>query len=191
VNIGFGILRGGRHSVQDMNTLWPDILSRPHVREALGENATLEGRHTAWPIPARVTSATLAHERVLFVGDAACVTDTLTGEGIGQALLSGVLAGQAIATSRAHGARSVSRSYKRAIRRNFFADHRMSVTLGAILKSELGARGALRLANTNDWTRRNFVRWMFEDEPRAAIFTPSRWHRGFLKRPGVSLGSSK
>jgi hypothetical protein len=67
----------------------------------------------------------------------------------------------------------------------------MSVTLGAILKSELGARGALRLANTNDWTRRNFVRWMFEDEPRAAIFTPSRWHRGFLKRPGVSLGSSK
>ena len=191
VNIGFGILRGGRHSVQDMNTLWPDILSRPHVREALGENATLEGRHTAWPIPARVTSATLAHERVLFVGDAACVTDTLTGEGIGQALLSGVLAGQAIATSRAHGARSVSRSYKRAIRRNFFADHRMSVALGAILKSELGARGALRLANTNDWTRRNFVRWMFEDEPRAAIFTPSRWHRGFLKRPGVSLGSSK
>lgn len=190
-NIGFGILRGGRHSVQDMNTLWPDILSRPHVREALGENATLEGRHTAWPIPARVTSATLAHERVLFVGDAACVTDTLTGEGIGQALLSGVLAGQAIASSRAHGARSVSGSYKRAIRRNFFADHRMSVTLGAILKSELGARGALRLANTNDWTRRNFVRWMFEDEPRAAIFTPSRWHRGFLKRPGVSLGSSK
>jgi flavin-dependent dehydrogenase len=34
VNIGFGILRGGRHSVQDMNTLWPDILSRPHARHS-------------------------------------------------------------------------------------------------------------------------------------------------------------
>ena len=190
-NLGFGILRGGRHSVQDMNTLWPDILSRPHVREALGDGATLEGRHTAWPIPARVTSATLAHERVLFVGDAACVTDVLTGEGIGQALLSGVLAGGVIATNTSRSANHVRRVFRREMRRHFFADHRMSAVLGAILKSERGARGALRLANSNDWTRRNFVRWMFEDEPRAALFTPSRWHRGFLKRPGVFFGSTK
>ena len=191
VNIGFGILRGGRHSVQDMNTLWPDILSRPHVREALGEDVTLEGRHTAWPIPARVTSATLAHERVLFIGDAACVTDTLTGEGIGQALQSGMIAGRVLATHHARGASAVRKAFRREMKRHFFADHRMSVVLGAILKSERGARGALRLANASDWTRRNFVRWMFEDEPRAAIFTPRRWHRGFLKRPGVALGSSK
>ena len=191
VNIGFGILRGGRHSVQDMNTLWPDILSRPHVREALGDNVTLEGRHTAWPIPARVTTATLAHERVLFIGDAACVTDTLTGEGIGQALQSGMIAGRVLATHHARGASAVRKAFRREMKRHFFADHRMSVVLGAILKSERGARGALRLANASDWTRRNFVRWMFEDEPRAAIFTPRRWHRGFLKRPGVALGSSK
>ena len=191
VNIGFGILRGGRHSVQDMNTLWPDILSRPHVREALGEDVTLEGRHTAWPIPARVTSATLAHERVLFIGDAACVTDTLTGEGIGQALQSGMIAGRVLATHHARGASAVRKAFCREMKQHFFADHRMSVVLGAILKSERGARGALRLANASDWTRRNFVRWMFEDEPRAAIFTPRRWHRGFLKRPGVALGSSK
>ena len=191
VNIGFGILRSGRHTVQDMNTLWPDILSRPHVREALGENVRLEGRHTAWPIPGRVTSATLAHERVLFIGDAACVTDTLTGEGIGQALQSGMIAGRVLATHHARGASAVRKAFRREMKRHFFADHRMSVMLGAILKSERGARGALRLANASDWTRRNFVRWMFEDEPRAAIFTPRRWHRGFLKRPGVALGSSK
>ncbi len=191
VNIGFGILRGGRHSVQDMNTLWPDILSRSHVREALGENVTFEGRHTAWPIPARVTTATLAHERVLFIGDAACVTDTLTGEGIGQALQSGMIAGRVLATHHARGASAVRKAFCREMKQHFFADHRMSVVLGAILKSERGARGALRLANASDWTRRNFVRWMFEDEPRAAIFTPRRWHRGFLKRPGVALGSSK
>ena len=78
-----------------------------------------------------------------------------------------------------------------------FAQETLARMLGVSRQSvnralkQLEARGALRLANTNDWTRRNFVRWMFEDEPRAAIFTPSRWHRGFLKRPGVSLGSSK
>ncbi|NBW91452.1 MAG: hypothetical protein EBR53_03185, partial [Actinobacteria bacterium] len=92
----FGILRGGKYSVQDMKDLWPNLLQREHIREALGANAVMEDRHTAWPIPARVTTATLSSGRVLFVGDAACVTDSLTGEGIGQALLSGQLAGQAI-----------------------------------------------------------------------------------------------
>ena len=61
----------------------------------------------------------------------------------------------------------------------------MSMALGTILKSSLGARAALRVANLTPWTRRNFVRWMFEDEPRAAIFTPSRWHRNFLRRDGA------
>ena len=45
---------------------------------------------------------------------------------------------------------------------------------------------ALRVvAGSGAWGRRNFARWMFEDEPRAIITTPSRWHRRFLKRPGA------
>ena len=76
------------------------------------------------------------------------------------------------------------------MKQHFFADHRMSVVLGAILKSELGARGALRLANSNDWTRRNFVRWMFEDEPRAIALSPRRWHRRLFSRPGAWSGRS-
>jgi flavin-dependent dehydrogenase len=83
VNIGFGILRGSNYTVQQMKDLWPELLQRKHIAKALGPNVVMEDRHTAWPIPARVTSATLTNGRVLFVGDAACVTDTLTGEGIG------------------------------------------------------------------------------------------------------------
>jgi hypothetical protein len=26
---------------------------------------------------------------------------------------------------------------------------------------------------------------MFEDEPRAVVMTPARWHRDFLARPGA------
>ena len=32
-------------------------------------------------------------------------------------------------------------------------------------------------AGLTAWTRRNFARWMFEDYPRAALLTPSRWRR--------------
>jgi geranylgeranyl reductase family protein len=184
-NVGFGILRGGDYSVQDMKSLWPDLLARPHVVAALGEGFEMEDRHTAWPIPARVTTATLSSGRVLFVGDAACVTDSLTGEGIGQALLSGQLAAGAIVACGLRDPGFARNAYARSMKHHFFADHRMSILLGNILRSQLGARAALRIAGTNDWTRRNFVRWMFEDEPRAAAFTPRRWHRGFLKRDGA------
>ena len=178
-NLGFGILRGASQKVGDMKALWKAVLARDHVRNALGDGAVIDDKVSAWPIPARVTSATLAVDDVLFVGDAACVTDVLTGEGIGQALLSGMLAGEAAAR------REPGRSYRRAMRREFFADHRMSSVLGRVLGSEGLARGAIRVIGNGDWRRDKFVRWMFEDEPRAIALTPRRWHRGFLTARGA------
>jgi len=189
VNIGFGILRGGKHSVQDMKQMWPEILARPHIAAALGASAVLVDRHTAWPIPARVTTAPLGSGRVLFVGDAACVTDTLTGEGIGQALLSGVLAARAINECGDKNLATLQSRYQKLLKQHLFADHRMSALLGFVIRSPLMAGGALRVASLTSWSRRNFARWMFEDEPRAAVFTPRRWHRGFLKRSGAFADS--
>jgi geranylgeranyl reductase family protein len=102
-NVGFGIQRGGRVGrVQDMAGIWRELVDRPHLRAVLGPDARPEAPHRAWPIPARIDEAVLAGGRTLFVGDAAAATDPLTGEGIGQALLTGVLAAEAI---DAHGPR--------------------------------------------------------------------------------------
>jgi geranylgeranyl reductase family protein len=179
VNIGFGILRGATQKPGDMKAVWSEVLQREHVRAALGDRAVIDDKLSAWPIPARVTSATLSSGNVLFVGDAACATDVLTGEGIGQALLSGILAGDAARTERP------GHTYQRAMRRSFFADHRMSNVLGRILGNELLARAALRVIDGGEWRKQKFVRWMFEDEPRASALTPRRWHRGYLSSPGA------
>ena len=179
VNIGFGILRGASHKPGDMKAVWADLLSREHVRQALGSTAVLDDKLSAWPIPARVTSTTLHVDNVLFVGDAACVTDVLTGEGIGQALLSGMLAGAAAAQQQP------GRAYQRAMRQHFFADHRMSNLLGRVLANERMARAALRIIDGGTWRKQKFVRWMFEDEPRASALTPRRWHRGYLSSSGA------
>ena len=184
-NVGFGIARGGSLRVQQMKALWPDLLARPHVREALGEAAVPEARHLAWPIPARVDTAVLARGRVLLAGDAACATDPLTGEGIAQALLTGVLAAEAIVGAGALRPEVARARYVDTVRAELLADHRMSTFLGKVLVHPHGARGAIAMADANDWTRRNFARWLFEDEPRAAALTPRRWHRGFLRRPGA------
>jgi geranylgeranyl reductase family protein len=185
VNIGFGVLRRAGHSGKEMSQLWTGLLQRPHIAAALGPDVELEGRHTAWPIPAAVDSAVLSHGRVLFVGDAARATDTMTGEGIGQALLTGRLAAEAIVAAAPGRVDEVERSYRAAVRHHLLADHRMSAVLSRALAHQRGARGAIRLVGASAWTRRNFARWMFEDEPRAIVLTPSRWHRRFLRRPGA------
>ena len=189
VNIGFGVLRDGNRRIQDMKQLWADLLTRPHVVDALGEGFEVEDRHTAWPIPARVDEATLAAGRVLFTGDAAMATDVMTGEGIGQALLTGRLAAEAIIAAGALQPDDAAAIYRAEVAYHLFADHRMSRALGSVLKTSWGARGAIRVvAASGEWGRRNFARWMFEDEPRAVVLTPSRWHRHFLAQPGAYAG---
>ena len=70
-NIGFGVLRDGTRTGKEIKAIWPDLLQRPHIVEALGAGFTMDDRHTAWPIPARVDQLPLTAGRVLFVGDAA------------------------------------------------------------------------------------------------------------------------
>lgn len=185
-NVGFGIQRdGGRVArVQDMKALWPDLLARPHIAAVLGPGARPESAHRAWPIPARVDQVRLAARRTLFVGDAAAATDLLTGEGIGQALLTGTLAAEAIAEGGLDAGQVTAR-YERAVRAALLADHRMSMLLIRALRHRKGARAAVRIAGTSSWTRQSFARWLFEDYPRSVITTPRRWHRGMFTRPGA------
>ena len=185
-NIGFGVLRDGSRSGKETKAIWADLLTRPHIVEALGPDHELEDRHTAWPIPARIDELPLSAGRVIFVGDAAAATDVMTGEGIGQALLTGRLAAESIIGAGALQPEYAADTYEREVRHHLFADHRISLRLGKVLAKEWGARGAIRVvAGSGEWGKRNFARWMFEDEPRAVVLTPSRWHRKFLDRSGA------
>ena len=184
-NVGFGVQRDGDRRVRDMKALWPELLARPHIAEALGPAAVAAAPHKAWPIPARIDQAVLARDRVLFVGDAAGACDPLTGEGIGQALLTGTLAARAILDAGALQPKLAASGYRRAVAEEWLPDHRMAALLSRALGYDGVARAAIRLAGASDWTRRSFGRWLFEDEPRAAAVTPRRWHRRFLARAGA------
>src|SRR3546814_14158411 len=113
----------------------------------------------------------------------------MTGEGIGQALLTGVLAAEAIEAGGLDAA-SVTSHYERSVRDALVADHEMSALLVRALKHRKGARAAVRVAGASAWTRRTFARWLFEDYPRAIPPTPRRWHRGMLTGPGQNRTAS-
>ncbi len=184
-NVGFGIQRGGDHDVGDMGALWQDLLARPHVREVLGVDAEPEGRHKAWPIPARIDDVVTGRGRVLLTGDAIAATDPMTGEGIAQALLSGRLAADAVTAAGPHRPDVARAAFDDALEHHLVVDHRFARSLSRLLRSPRTTGAALRAANATPWTRRNFARWMFEDYPRALVLTPRRWRRGAMTGPGA------
>ena len=122
---------------------------------------------------------------MLFVGDAARAPDSMTGEGIGQALETGQLAAEAINRASPQTPDLVARFYRRSVKAGLARDDKIALALSRVLGHTRGARGAVRLADATDWTRRNFARWMFEDYPRAILATPRRWHAGMLHGPGA------
>ncbi|MCH1514605.1 MAG: geranylgeranyl reductase family protein [Acidimicrobiales bacterium] len=182
-NVGFGVLKSQHSSASETAQLARELFSRKSISETLGSDIKLEGRQTAWPIPARINSQQLTNRSVIFVGDAAASTDILTGEGIGQALLTGILAGEAIKSGG--NQKTVTSLYEKSVKGHLLADHRMSVALQKVLAHPAGAENALRLASLNQWSRRNFARWMFEDYPRALLFTPKRWKKGVFDSEGA------
>jgi menaquinone-9 beta-reductase len=185
-NVGFGVLRG-RTPTGAMGAQWSELLARPHIADFLGPAARPEAPHRAWPIPTRIGRAPLdaAGGRVLFVGDAAAAGDALTGEGIGQALLTGELAAAAICEGGAHDPAHAAARYRDDVRRELGADDLLSRLLTRVLRHPAGARGAVRVAGVTAWTRRNFARWLFEDYPRAYVATPGRWRAHSLTGDGA------
>ena len=184
-NVGFGILRDHNHRVKDMGRLWKDILARPHVREVLGNQATPEGTHKAWPIPTRMPEFKLSDKRVLFTGDAIGVADPMTGEGIAQALRSGRLAASALIKSGPLGYIEAAKCYELSLGKSLLRDHRFAGQLQSLLTSISTTEIAIRAADINNWTRKNFARWLFEDYPRALLLTPDRWKVGAISSDGA------
>ncbi|MGH9183718.1 MAG: NAD(P)/FAD-dependent oxidoreductase [Acidimicrobiales bacterium] len=182
-NVGFGIQRGGRLPTGAMTALWPDLLGRAHIGEVLGPDSVAQAPHRAWPIPARIGSVALTGGggRALFVGDAAAACDPLTGEGIGQALLTAELAAHAIVAAGPLDPVRAAIGYQVAVGRELRPDAVVSRLLAGVIRHRRGIRISLRMAGSTAWTRRNFARWLFEDYPRAYLATPRRWR-------GHSLG---
>ena len=184
VNVGFGIERRADVKTHTMKALWASLLDRPHVRAVLGPDATPEDSPKAWPIPAAIVHAPLSDGRVLYAGDAARACDVLTGEGIGQALQTGVLAAEALLAHPRNPRRTAER-YEDDVLAQLGPDHRMALMLQRMMRSAPICRAALRVSGATDWTRTNFARWLFEDYSRGIALTPTRWRWGLMSGSGA------
>ncbi len=166
---------------------WRTTLDGAFVRSLAGASASLEAPARAWPIPARLDVAALSafDHRVLFVGDAAGAADPFTGEGIGQALETGIAAGLAIADNIARGHAQVAAAYRQAIATSLAKDHAIARVCRQLFAHASSADAVLRVVDSTPFVRRNVARWLFEDYPRAVVTSPGAWQEAALLRPGA------
>jgi menaquinone-9 beta-reductase len=184
-NVGLGVKRKPAEAMGELGRRFAALLRRPHVERLLGADAEPVSALRSWPIPARSSCLTALGGRILFAGDAARVGDPMTGEGVAQALASGMLAAKAIEGGWGDDPEIVARAYGRAVRRLLAVDSRFAGLLSHLLARPGGAEGALFVAGAGPFARERFARWLMEDMPRAVVLTPARWHKGALGGPGA------
>ena len=181
-NVGICMRRAAGVTGHDLADAWRDELDGSFLRSLLGPGAAIDGSARSWPIPTGIDRvATSSHGgRVLYVGDAVGAADPFTGEGIAQALETGMAAAAALAATRARAPGESAARYASDVRRQLAVEHRIGRSLAAIAAHPAGIEAVVRVADHNGWTRLNAGRWLFDVVPRSLPFTPSRWRRGAL-----------
>lgn len=107
------------------------IRTNPNIAPRF-KNATLMDKIQGWGLPLATERQPLSADRLLLCGDAANLVDPFSGEGIGNALYSGMLAAMAIDEARKTGdysAASFARRYDDVLYKRLGDEFRISTTL--------------------------------------------------------------
>lgn len=100
VNVGVGILseRIRAKKINLREQMLNAIKNNPNIRDRFA-NATLVDKIQGWGLPMSMSQSPISGDNFLLTGDAASLIDPFSGEGIGNALYSGMLAAYAIEKS--------------------------------------------------------------------------------------------
>lgn len=179
-NIGVYVRRDPSRRGGGLHAGWRELLESPYFAALLGGAARLDAPPRAWPIPTALDQAPHALSgRVLFAGDALGAADPFTGEGIAQALETGIAAGAAIAMNPARAARA----YAAALEDGLVPDHRLGARLSRAFSAPALAELALAATGTGGRVAHAVGRWLFEDYPRAIWRRPELWRELRAGRP--------
>jgi flavin-dependent dehydrogenase len=123
-NVGVGILseRVREKKINLREQMLNAIKNNPQISPRFAK-ANLNGKIQGWGLPLAMGREPLSGDNFLLTGDAACLIDPFSGEGIGNALYSGMLAAAAI---------------KEAVEKNDFSGSHFKTTYDDVVYKRLG-----------------------------------------------------
>lgn len=156
-NVGLGLLKRDvpRHGMGLTELFWT-LIDRHPVLKARFAGMRLDGSMRGWPLPGWSARRRLSAAGVLLAGDAAWLVDPVTGEGIGNAMVSGREAAAAIteALQRGEASACALRAYDARIARALGRDLRMKLMMQYLLRQPVIVHGVLALARSHGAIRR-------------------------------------
>ncbi len=138
MNVGVGMLSEvvRKKKIKLRDRMLEVIAAHPDLSRRF-TNAKLEGRIQGWGLPMAMEQKSISGDNYLLTGDAASLIDPFSGEGIGNALYSGMLAAWACRDAIQAGdfsAAFLKAHYDNAVYRYFGDEFKISATLQRLCK---------------------------------------------------------
>jgi geranylgeranyl reductase family protein len=160
------------------------IATNPGIRDRFSA-ATLEGKILGWGLPMGVSRAPLSGDGYLLTGDAAQLIDPFSGEGIGNALYSGMRAAKAIEEAIArsdYSAAFLKQAYDEPVYKRIWGELKTSATLQRLSRYPWLLNFVINKANKSP-TLRDTISGMFTDlDLRSKLRQPSFYLKMLFNR---------
>lgn len=128
-NVGMGMLSSAVSSQKaNLKQMMQEIIDTHPVIKERFKNATLHGKVEGWGLPLGSKKRNLSGDRFLLTGDAGSLIDPFTGEGIGNAMVSGLVASRHIKSAIAANNYSADflKAYDAALYKKLWAELKLS-----------------------------------------------------------------
>lgn len=163
-NVGIGMLSEyiSKHKV-DLKKLMQEVIESDKFKERF-RNAELKSKILGWGLPLGSKKRQLQGKRFMLLGDAASLIDPFTGEGIGNAMISGRIAAQTIreAISDQGLDQSILQTYESKIYKKLWGELRLSRVMQKLIRYPWLFNWMIRKIKANDELRKT-ITFMFED----------------------------
>jgi geranylgeranyl reductase family protein len=184
-NVGLGVLS---HTVKkkklNLKKLLLDIVANDPVFRERFKDATLIGGIEGYGLPLGSKKRQLSGERYMLTGDAACLIDPLTGEGIGNALYSGRIAAfQAIEALKANNFSAAQlANYDTEVYRVMGKELQLSHRLQQLLRFPSLFNALLKAGSRNKQLRELLCSMLYEIDVRKKLSRPSFYLKVLLNK---------
>lgn len=174
-NVGIG-MRADKLSQKKINLkklLFEIIEKNPSIHERFN-HASLVGEVKLYGLPLGSKKRTISGDNFMLCGDAAMLIDPFTGEGIGNALISGMLAAQqaALAINQNNYSASLLSGYDQLVYQRLWKELQLSYRMQQLINFPSLFNLVVNKANKNE-TLREAIMSMFEDiDLRAKLKDP-------------------
>jgi len=143
-------------------------------------NAVPEGKPQGWPIPLHTRWWELAGDGYMVLGDAAELVDPFTGEGIGNAMLSGRLAAETAIAAKGNYAQPHLTPYVTALRRHLESEFAVSRFLHRLAARPWWFSQMLRRLSRSPYARRRVSEMLLNVEARKDLINPIFYLRALV-----------